>query len=89
MAYFAVSYQLNKTKDYKPLWDEMERLDAHKAMRDYYLLDVDLSTAVEMRDYLKQFIDDKDDMIFVAKLDSKPASYRCYQGTSDWINARF
>ena len=89
MAYFSVSYQLNKAKDYKPLWAEMERLDAHKAMRDYYLLDVDVTTSADLSAHLQEFIDDKDDMLFVAKLDSKPAAHRCYQGTNDWIKARF
>jgi hypothetical protein len=89
MAYFSVSYQLNKQKDYKPLWAEMERLYAHKAMRDYYLVDVDVETSAELSSHLQQFVDDKDDMIFVAKLTSKPASHRCYEGTAAWIKERF
>lgn len=89
MAFFSVSYQLNNAKDYKPLWAEMERLEAHKAMRDYYLLSVDLESADELRDHLSHFVDNKDDMIFVAKLDKKPASLRCYKGTIAWIDDRF
>lgn len=88
MAYFSVSYQLNNQKDYKPLWAEMERLKAHKAMRDYYLLDVDVDTAFRLREHLRSFID-CDHMIFVAKLDSKPGAWKCYQGTNAWIDARF
>ena len=53
MAYFSLSYQLNKQKDYKHLWAELERLNAHKAMRDYYLLDVDVETAVELNRHLR------------------------------------
>jgi len=89
MAYFAVSYQLNKQKDYKPLWNEMERLGAHKAMRDFYLLDVNAKTALELSNHLKQYIDDEDDMIFVVRLDSRPAPWRCYRGTTDWLNSHF
>ena len=89
MAYFAVSYQLNKVKDYKSLWAEMERLGAHKAMRDFYLLDLTNDTAASVRDHLKQFVDDVDDMIFVGRMDAAPASLRCYQGTSAWIGDRF
>lgn len=89
MAYFSVSYQLNKDKDYKPLWAEMKRLGAHKAMNDYYLLDINLETALAVQNHLKKFIDDVDDMIFVAKLDSKPASHKCYKGTAAWIDERF
>lgn len=88
MAYFSLSYQLNQQKDYKPLWAELERLNAHKAMRDYYLLDVDVETAVELNRHLAGFVD-SDDMLFVAKLTSKPAPRKCYQGTTDWIAARF
>lgn len=89
MAYFSVSYQLNKTKDYKPLWAEMERLGAHKAMRDYYLVDVNFSTAAALMQHLREFVDNTDDMIFVAKLTERPSSLRCYQGTAAWIDARF
>ena len=88
MAYFSVSYQLNNQKNYNPLWEEMERLKAQKAMRDYYLLDVDLDSAFRLREHLRTFIDG-DDMIFVAKLDGKPSALKCYQGTNAWIDARF
>lgn len=88
MAYFSVSYQLNKTKDYKPLWAEFDRLQAHKAMNDYYLVDVNLDEAIELRDHLSPLVD-SDDMIFVAKLESRPAPYKCNQGTKAWLDARF
>jgi hypothetical protein len=88
MAYFSVSYQLNKKKNYPKLWEEMERLGAHKAMNDYYLLDVGCDTAAELRDHLDDLVDD-DDMLFVVRLDSRPAPYRCYQGTKAWLDARF
>ena len=89
MALFAVSYQLNKAKNYQPLWDEMENLGAQKAMKDFFLLDRTNDTAASVRDHLKQFIDSVDDMIIVVKMGGRPAPWRCYQGTSDWINARF
>lgn len=88
MAYFAVSYQLNKTKDYKPLWAEFARLNAHKAMNDYYLVDVETDSAVVLRDHLAALVDN-DDMIFVAKLESRPAPYKCNQGTKAWLDDRF
>lgn len=87
MAYFAVSYQLNKAKDYKPLWDAFTELNAHKAMRDFYLLDVD-STAIELREHLAQFMDN-DDMVFVVPFTQKPSYSRANAGTNDWIKARF
>ena len=88
MAKFSVSYQLNKKKNYPKLWEEMERLDAHKAMNDYYLLDVNLNTAAEMRSHLEAFVD-SDDMLFVVRLDSRPAPLRCYTGTKAWLDDRF
>lgn len=88
MAIFLATYQLNKQKDYQALWDEFGRLGAHKAMRDTYLLDVNLSTSRQLRDHLRMLID-SDDMLFVAKLDSKPRPWRCYEGTNAWLDARF
>lgn len=88
MANFVVSYQLNKAKDYPKLWQEMERLGAHKAMRSFYLLDLVDEDAAVVRDHLRNFVDN-DDMIFVARMDKKPASLRCYEGTTKWIDSRF
>ena len=88
MALFAVSYQLNNTKDYPKLWTEMERLGAHKAMRSFYLMSLTNSTASSVRDHLKGYVDD-DDMIFVARMDEKPASHKCYTGTIKWIEDHF
>lgn len=88
MAKFAISYQLNDKKDYPKLWREMERLGAHKAMRSFYLVSLTNETASSVRDHLKTFIDD-DDMLFVARMDAKPASHKCYQGTLKWIDDRF
>lgn len=88
MGYFAVSYQLNKDKDYQTLWDELDRLNGHKVMRSFYFLDVNLKECSELRDHLKAFVDD-DDMLAVVKIESKPAHYRAFVGTNDWINARF
>jgi hypothetical protein len=88
MGKFSVSYQLNKTKNYPALWSEMARLRAHKAMNDYYLLEVGFVDAEHLRAHLSQFVDN-DDMLFVCVLDRRPASYRCYQGTNDWLDSHF
>ena len=88
MAYFAVSYQLNKTKNYPKLWDEMGRLGGHKAMDSFYLLDLTNETSSSVKDHLQSFVDD-DDMIFVARMDQRPAALKCYKGTYKWIDDRF
>lgn len=87
MAYFAVKYQLNNQKDYPDLWEEMKRLDAHKAMRTLYLIDYS-GTARQLASQIEPYLDD-DDMLFVAPLESRPVSRKCYVGTADWISARF
>lgn len=87
MAYFAVSYQLNKSKDYQPLWDAFTELGAHKAMRDFYLVQND-ATTIALGNHLKRFIDN-DDFLFVVPMTAKPFKSGCFTGTEAWLNARF
>lgn len=87
MAYFAIKYQLNDSKDYPPLWEELSRLDAHKVLRSFYFLDVD-STAKELRDHFKNFID-ADDAVVVVPFSTRPHHNNAFVGTNDWIKARF
>lgn len=87
MAYFSVAYQLNKDKDYQPLWDAFTELGAFKPMKDFYLVQTN-DTTKGLRDHLASFID-ADDFIFVSKLESTPFKQGCWKGTQDWINARF
>lgn len=87
MALFAVSYQINDTKDYPRLWAELDRLDAHKVMRSFYFLDLH-NTAMEVRDHLKGYIDD-DDAVAVVPFDERPRHEMAHKGTNDWLNARF
>jgi len=89
MGVFLVSYQLNKDKDYPKLWDEMKRLEAVKPQRSVYVLDWHNNNAQSLRDHLRQFIDDTDDMLFVARLDTRPSTWRCYAPITEWLNARF
>lgn len=88
MGKFSVSYQLNKKKNYAALWSEMARLGAHKAMNDYYLIDVNIVDADQLQKHLAQFVDD-DDMLFVCALDRRPSALKCYKGTNDWLDAHF
>ncbi|MGM4923377.1 hypothetical protein AB8A31_10765 [Tardiphaga sp. 804_B3_N1_9] len=87
MSYFTVSYDLIKRKDYPKLWEEFERLQGQKCLRSMYLVDVDC-TAQELRDHLKSYIDDDDQMI-VIEFSKKPAVKRALVGTNAWIDARF
>lgn len=85
MGLFAVSYDLVAKRDYQPLWDEMERLGAHKALLSLYLLNLTSNDPDTVRDHFAQFVDD-DDRLLVVQL-SDAASLRCFKGTLDWIEA--
>lgn len=87
MALYAVSYQLNKSKDYQSLWDAFAELDAHKAMNDFYLVDNPASTD-DVGAYLRQFLD-ADDFLFVTPFVTRPYKYGCFRGTQAWLNERF
>lgn len=88
MAYFAVSYQLNDAKDYPALWKAFTELGAFKAMKDFYLIDIQDATAESVGAYLRQFIDE-DDFLFVVPFESRPYKHRCFKGTEAWLNERF
>jgi CRISPR/Cas system-associated endoribonuclease Cas2 len=83
MALFCVSYDLMNKKDYKSLWDEMERLGAHKALESVYLVSLTNDDAKTVRDHLLKFID-TDDKLLVVKL-IQASSQRCFKGTIKWI----
>ena len=87
MALFAVSYQLNKSKDYQPLWDAFTELDAHKAMKDFYLIENNATTK-QLGEHLARFLD-ADDYLFVTPFVSKPYKVGCFKGTQAWLDAQF
>jgi hypothetical protein len=85
MALFAVNYDLVKQKDYQPLWDELARLGAHKALLSMYLVNLD-NTAQEVVDHLARYIDN-DDRLMVIEFSKKPVFTKALKGTNDWIAA--
>lgn len=88
MAEFAITYDLNKQKNYKALWDELDRLGGHKSARSFYFLDLTAESAKEVRDHFVQFIDN-DDILVVVKVLERPATHRPFKGTTAWLDARF
>jgi virulence-associated protein VapD len=89
MAYFVVNYQLNQAgQDYEALKDEFERLGAQKAQRTVYLVDCTAKNAAGLLAHLRPLIDEND-MMLVTELTTRPASFRSYEGTKDWLDARF
>lgn len=85
MAIFAVTYDLNKKKDYQKLWDEFDRLGGKKAVRSFYLVNVDTDNSKDVLNHLKDYIDD-DDTLLVVKTDVDDIeAKRPLKGTFDWI----
>lgn len=85
MATFAITYDLNKHKDYETLWAELKRLQAHKAAESFYLANINSNSEVEVRDHLKQYIDE-DDTLIVVKFSTRPACRKARLGTSKWLD---
>lgn len=85
MAIYVLSYDLNKEKDYETLYDELKRLDGHRALNSFWLLNLE-NTAKEVRDHFKRYMDD-DDALWVSELTNNYASKRAKKGTKDWLTA--
>ncbi|QFY60364.1 CRISPR-associated protein Cas2 [Rhizobium grahamii] len=83
MTDFLVSYDLIKRKDYQTLWDELERLGAHRTLESLWLVNVD-NTAKELVDHLASFVDD-DDKLWALELTNSHYYRNARGGTNDWI----
>ena len=83
MTTYTVSYDLIKKKDYQLLWDELERLGAHRTQESYWLIAVN-NTAQELHNHLKSFID-ADDRIWVSELTKNYWYSNAKAGTNDWL----
>jgi hypothetical protein len=63
MKRWLISYDLLKPgKDYQPLWDELKKLKAQRVLRSQWALRSSKS-AIELRDYLKQYTDTTDRLL--------------------------
>lgn len=83
MTTYTVSYDLIKTKDYPKLWEELERLKAHRTQDSYWLVAISM-TAQQLHDHLKAFVD-KDDKIWVSELTKNHHFSNAKGGTIDWL----
>ncbi|MBL7944604.1 MAG: hypothetical protein JNN32_00985 [Flavobacteriales bacterium] len=61
---YYVSYDLVKYKDYPKMWDALNALGAKRVLESVWFFWHSNTTAVAVRDHLKQFID-KDDRLLV------------------------
>ena len=85
MTTYTVSYDLIKSKDYQTLWDELERLKAHRTEESYWLVAYN-GTAKALHDHLKKFVD-SDDKLWVSELTKNHYYSNAKGGTNAWITA--
>jgi hypothetical protein len=88
MAYFLVTYDLVKRKDYPELLSALRKLNGtHKPLDSVWFLDLN-NTAEEVKAHLAVHID-ADDRLMVVEFSKRPAWTKAYTGTNDWVKARF
>jgi hypothetical protein len=87
MAYFVVSYDLIKRKDYPELIGALEELGAQKSLLSQWFVD-NACSAADLYAHLLPHIDG-DDRLMVIEFSKKPAWNIGLKGTRDWIEARF
>lgn len=87
MPIYLVTYDLNKessSEDYKPLWADLKRLGAHRALESVWLVNV-TNTTNELGEHLKRLVDGNDSL-FVTKLrQGEIWRFRNKAGTTEWL----
>jgi hypothetical protein len=83
MTTYVLTYDLIKRKDYQTLWDELERLEAHRALASFWLVNFN-GTARDAVDHFGRYIDN-DDKLWVSELTSKRSFTKANAGTNDWL----
>ena len=73
MATYLFSYDLNKTKDYQKLYDELANYNAKRLLESVWTFDRINTNAAGLQTYFKTFVD-KDDRLLVAEVISITAS---------------
>lgn len=87
MAYFAITYDLVKNKDYQDLINVLEDLGAVRAQLSFWLLDLDTQTAT-LKAHLAAYVDE-DDKLMVIRFTDRPRFTRAFTPAIDWIKQRF
>lgn len=89
MAIYLLSYDLVKETssfDYKPLWAELRRLNAHKTQLSAWLINL-TNTPKEVADHFQGFMDN-DDRLWVTRVRAAEHWYfNALEGTNDWLKA--
>jgi hypothetical protein len=87
MSVFLLGYDLIKEKtghDYKPLWDELARRNAHRTQYSLWLINLN-NTPDQVVAHFQKFVD-KDDRIWVTRLRPNEYTYvNAMPGTNAWL----
>lgn len=67
MALFFISYDLRKSRNYQSLYDELSRFKAVRVLESCWCFKRENTSAKNLRDYFKKFID-KDDGLIVSEI---------------------
>lgn len=89
MAVFVFTYDLRNesgSQDYQPLWDELERLDAHRFQDSAWFISLS-NTAQEVVEHFEKFTD-ADDWLYASIIHANEYWYtNAKAGTNDWFKA--
>lgn len=87
MSVYLIAYDLvneSGSSDYEPLWDELERLGAHKTQYSLWLISAN-NTPKEIVEHFTKFVDE-DDRIWVTSVRRGEFWYKAaLPGTNEWL----
>lgn len=86
MTTYTVSYDLMKDKDYTKLTNELRRLGGHKTQLSLWLVNVTSTSASDLLNHLKRFVDG-DDRLWISELTKNHTFSNALSGTIDWLKA--
>lgn len=84
MPIFAITYDLNREKDYKKLFGELERLNCQRVARSFWLADLN-ATLDEVFRHVEQYLDNDDRLIVVETTRAGVKTRKALKGTCDWM----
>ncbi len=86
MAVYTLEYDLRNesgVQDYEPLWEELKRLDAHRAQDSVWLISL-TNEPQQVHDHFKKFVD-SDDRLMVSEFTKKHWYSNARGGTNEWL----
>ncbi len=87
MALYAISYDLQKIRDYHPIWTKLYSWNAKKLLESLWMVELN-ATAVEIKDALKSVVDSDDSIAVIElKANSDWACVRVMNLGTDWLRS--